>query len=125
MATRKLNSTVIEKGWGNEIVFANTDEYCGKLLNFRAGSKGSMHFHILKDETWYVAAGSLTLTWIDTDTGISHSEILSSGDVVRNKRGQPHQVEAIEDSVIFEVSTPHHDSDSYRVIAGDSQKASN
>lgn len=122
--TRRLSVDIVRKGWGSEVIFANTREYCGKLLRFRAGGKGSMHFHILKDETWYVASGKLILRWIDTDTGTTLSETLSSGDVVRHARGQPHQVEAVEDSVIFEVSTTHHDSDSYRVAAGDSQDSS-
>jgi hypothetical protein len=37
--------------------------------------------------------------------------------------GQPHQMLAIEEgSCIFEVSTQHFDSDSYRVMPGSSQK---
>lgn len=120
MNDKRISSEVVKKGWGNELIFANTNEYCGKLLNFKAGCKGSMHYHLLKDETWYVASGSLIMRWIDTETGAVHSQPLSSGDVVRNKRGQPHQLEAVEDSVVFEVSTTHYDSDSYRVLAGDS-----
>lgn len=120
--TRKEQAEIVQKGWGSETVFANNGEYCGKLLNFKQGSKGSMHFHILKDETWYIAKGKVSLSWIDPKNGKQHWEILSVGDVVRNRRGQPHQVEALEDSVIFEVSTPHFDDDSYRVAPGDSQR---
>ena len=45
----------------------------------------------------------------------------SLGDVVRQRVGQPHQLEAITDGVVFEVSTQHFDEDSYRVIKGDTQ----
>jgi hypothetical protein len=33
--------------------------------------------------------------------------------------GQPHQLEALEDGEIFEVSTQHFDTDSYRIWKGD------
>jgi quercetin dioxygenase-like cupin family protein len=112
---------IVEKGWGSEIIFANNEKYCGKLLNFTAGKKFSMHFHLLKDETWYVAKGRLKLIFIDPANAKKMWQILQVGDVVRNLPGHPHQIEAIEDSTIFEVSTQHFDSDSYRVESGDSQ----
>jgi len=119
--TKKTKSVSVSKGWGSEIIFANNEMYCGKLLNFNKGAKFSMHFHMLKDETWFVAKGSFLLHWIDTSTAERLTEILSEGDVVRNRRGEPHQLEALVDSVIFEVSTQHFDADSYRVFPGDSQ----
>ena len=118
----KTQPTMVNKGWGREIIFANNEMYCGKLLYFRKGSKFSMHFHMLKDETWYINEGKLKLSWIDTRNAEIHTEVLGVGGVWRNKPGEPHQVEAIEDVVIFEVSTQHFDEDSYRVIPGDSQK---
>jgi mannose-6-phosphate isomerase-like protein (cupin superfamily) len=120
--SKKLKTEVVQKGWGNEIIFANNLRYCGKLLNINAGKKFSMHYHLMKDETWFVAKGSLILRWIDTEQGKTHWEKLDQGDVVRNHTGFPHQLEAIEDSTIFEVSTQHFDHDSYRVLPGDSQK---
>lgn len=56
---------------------------------------------------------------IDTEKGITHSEYLKVGDVITNERGEPHQMEALEDSEIFEVSTKHYDNDSYRIYKGD------
>jgi hypothetical protein len=49
--SKKLKCDFVDKGWGNEIIFANNEKYCGKLLNFSAGKKFSMHYHLLKDET--------------------------------------------------------------------------
>jgi len=119
---RTIQPEMAEKGWGHEIIFANNEKYCGKLLNFNAGKKFSMHYHLLKDETWYVAKGKLKLIWIDPNNANISSVVLEVGDVVRNLPGHPHQLEAIEDSTIFEVSTQHFDHDSYRVMPGDSQK---
>jgi quercetin dioxygenase-like cupin family protein len=121
MNSKKLQSEFVSKGWGSEIIFANNEKYCGKLLNFTTGKKFSMHYHILKDETWYVAKGSFNLYWIDPASANMHIEKLVVGDVVRNLPGYPHQLEALEDSTIFEVSSQHFDCDSYRVLPGDSQ----
>jgi mannose-6-phosphate isomerase-like protein (cupin superfamily) len=119
---KKSRPEIVHKGWGHEFIFANNELYCGKVLCFNKGSKFSMHFHMQKDETWYVNTGKIKLNWIDTDTATKHTEILKGGDVWRNRPGEPHQVEALEDTSIFEVSTQHFDEDSYRVEKGDSQK---
>lgn len=111
----------IPKGWGSEIVFENNELYCGKLLVFKKGCKFSMHYHMIKDETWYVNEGEFIYRWIDTETADLNERILKVGDTVRQYPGQPHQLEALTDGVIFEVSTEHFDSDSYRVWKGNSQ----
>lgn len=112
----------VPKGWGEELIIENNELYCGKLLIFKKGCKFSMHYHMNKDETWYVHRGRFLYRWIDTQTAELHEEGIVPGNVVRQKPGQPHQLEAIEGGVIFEVSTHHEDSDSYRVWKGDSQK---
>lgn len=112
----------VPKGWGKEIIFVNNEMYCGKLLCFNKGAKFSMHYHMIKDETWYVNEGEFIYRWIDTDNADLYEQVLKVGDSVRQLPGQPHQLEALTDGVIFEVSTQHFDSDSYRVWKGDSQK---
>lgn len=112
----------IPKGWGSELIIENNELYCGKILRFKEGCKFSMHYHLEKDETWYVNSGSFLYRWIDTDNAEVHEQKLVPGDVVRQRPGQPHQIEAITEGEIFEVSTHHEDSDSYRVWKGDSQK---
>jgi quercetin dioxygenase-like cupin family protein len=112
----------VPKGWGYEVVFENNELYCGKLLCFKGGAKFSMHFHLIKDETRYVNEGEFIYRWIDTEIGEVQEVKLVPGDTVRQRPGQPHQLEVLTDGVIFEVSTTHHDSDSYRVWKGDSQK---
>jgi quercetin dioxygenase-like cupin family protein len=109
----------IAKGWGHELIIHNSEKYCGKLLVFKAGCKFSMHYHLLKQETWYVNKGTFIYRWIDTNQGTELSTRLTVGDVVTQYPGQPHQLEALEDGEIFEVSTQHFDSDSYRIWKGD------
>jgi quercetin dioxygenase-like cupin family protein len=74
-----------------------------------------MHYHLIKDETWYVQEGEFLYRWVDTETGEVHEQHLVEGDSVRQYPGQPHQVKALTDGTLFEVSTEHFDSDSYRV----------
>lgn len=112
----------IPKGWGYEIIFENNELYCGKILVFKKGCKFSMHYHMIKDESWYIEEGEFLYRWIDTDTAEVHEIKLKEGDTVRQHPGQPHQLESITEGKIFEVSTEHFDSDSYRVWKGDSQK---
>ena len=114
-------SCIVPKGWGEELIIENNDKYCGKVLVFKSGCKFSMHYHMNKDETWYVEDGEFIYRWIDTETAEMNETELKVGDVVRQRPGQPHQLEALMDGVIFEVSTHHEDSDSYRVLKGDSQ----
>jgi len=77
---------------------------------------------MIKDETWYVDEGEFIYRWIDTETAQINEVSLKVGDSVRQLPGQPHQLEALTDGVVFEVSTQHFDSDSYRVWKGDGQK---
>jgi len=116
--SKKEKSVIIEKGWGKEIIFANNNEYCGKILCFEEGKKFSMHYHLLKKETWYVSKGKFILIWIDTRTGTTYTEYLNIGDVITNERCEPHQLIALEYSEVFEVSTQHFDTDSYRIVKG-------
>ena len=111
----------VPKGWGEELIIENNEMYCGKLLIFKKGCKFSMHYHLLKDETWYVQEGEFKYWWIDTETAQLNETKLKKGDIVRQRVGQPHQIIALTDGTIFEVSTQHFDEDSYRVFPGDTQ----
>ena len=108
----------VPKGWGEELIIENNEMYCGKILIFKSGCKFSMHYHLEKDETWYVNSGEFIYRWIDTETAEVNEVVLKVGDVVRQLPGQPHQLEALTEGEIFEVSTHHKDSDSYRVWKG-------
>ena len=112
-----------EKAWGHELWIINNEFYCGKLLVFKAHKQFSMHYHLLKDEAWYISKGEFEYKFIDTETSELRSKIVKEGDCIHLMPGQPHQMLALEDgATIFEVSTQHFDSDSYRVLPGSSQE---
>jgi mannose-6-phosphate isomerase-like protein (cupin superfamily) len=122
MIPTKNNIQKIDKGWGYELIIINK-EYCGKILHFNQNAKMSMHFHIKKDETWYVSKGKFIFRWIDTSNAKLNEEYFCQGESIIISQGLPHQLEAIEESEIIEFSTHHFDNDSYRVSVGDSQKS--
>ena len=107
----------VEKKWGYELWIHNDVDYCGKLLVFtKSGNKFSMHYHMIKDETWYVQKGAFQFDWIDTENGERCYTQIQEGDVIEIKKGLPHQLTALtEEATIFEVSTQHFDEDSYRI----------
>jgi mannose-6-phosphate isomerase-like protein (cupin superfamily) len=107
----------VEKKWGYELWIHNDTDYCGKLLVFtKSGNKFSMHYHMIKDETWYVQKGAFQFDWIDTENGERCYTQIQKGDVIEIKKGLPHQLTALtEDATVFEVSTQHFDEDSYRI----------
>jgi mannose-6-phosphate isomerase len=110
------------KGWGKEIILINCPDYCSKILCFTKGGQGSMHFHDQKHETWYVLMGRVKLSGIDMGTAEPWMVVLKGGDMVDIPRLCAHQVLALEDTQILEVSTPHLDSDTFRVAKGDGQR---
>lgn len=115
-----IKPKIVQKGWGEEIWIHNDEEYCGKILRFfQAGNKFSLHYHVLKKESWYVSKGGFKYIQLDTETGIEHETIINVGTCITIERGMPHQLIALEDmSEIFEVSTQHFDPDSYRIRVG-------
>ena len=51
----------VDKPWGWELVWAETEDYVGKLLFVRAGESLSLQYHELKDESWLVQEGRARL----------------------------------------------------------------
>ena len=111
-----------KKGWGEEVWIINNDKYCGKLLKFNKGASFSDHYHINKDEAWYVLEGTLELRYYNLANADRIVKRLGVGSVVHVPPNTPHQLVALEASTVIEVSTPHEESDSYRIGKGDSQK---
>jgi mannose-6-phosphate isomerase-like protein (cupin superfamily) len=113
-----------DKGWGFELVFANNDKYCGKLLIFeRAGAKTSLVFHKEKAKSWFINAGRFKVTFIDVVTGEIKQSELSEGQTADFGPLGPHQIEALVDnSMIFEVGTADYVEDRFRLAPGDTQK---
>ena len=98
----------VEKPWGYELWWAQTDRYVGKLIHVNKGHALSLQYHNRKDETIFVHAGRILFELQEGDT-LTKREMLP-GDSVHVTPPTVHRMTAIEDSDIFEVSTPElHD----------------
>ena len=98
----------VEKPWGHELWFALTDRYAGKLLHVRAGQRLSVQYHEAKDESSYLLSGRLLLHRGPSADSLVATE-LTVGAAWRNEPRQVHTIEALEDTVVVEVSTPELD----------------
>ena len=97
----------VEKPWGHEIWWAKTERYVGKILHVTAGHALSLQYHNVKDETIYLYSGKL-LYEIEVN-GVLTKRELKPGDTVHVSPKTVHRMTAIEDSDVFEVSTPELD----------------
>jgi mannose-6-phosphate isomerase len=99
--------TKVDKPWGYELIWALTDDYCGKLLFVKAGESLSLQFHRQKDESWYIQSGRARLDMAAAGEKVPQSEVVGPGAAFRIRPGTVHRVTAVEDTTIVEVSTPH------------------
>ena len=99
----------VEKPWGWELLWANSEHYVGKLLFVRAGHALSKQFHNVKDESWYFHEGRAEVELNAAGEAVEKSEVVGPGAAFRLKPGTVHKLTAIEDTLVIEVSTPHLD----------------
>jgi quercetin dioxygenase-like cupin family protein len=97
----------VEKPWGYELHWAVTDRYVGKLIHVNKGHALSLQYHKMKDETIYVHSGRI-LYELDEHGTLTPRE-LGPGARVHVPPNTIHRMTAIEDSDVFEVSTPELD----------------
>lgn len=95
----------VEKPWGHEEIWAETDKYVGKILHIKSGHRLSRQFHNRKDETIRVMSGVLIL-----EIGQSEHvrrDIMMEGTSCRISPGTVHRFCAERGDVqLIEVSTP-------------------
>jgi len=111
------------KGWGYEDWIVNNDKYCGKILHFEKGKKFSIHYHKIKDETFYLIKGKIEVILSDSAEKYAKGEIekitMNVGDTLHIWTGRVHRIIALEESDVIEFSTQHFEEDSIRIEKGD------
>lgn len=98
---------IVQKPWGHETIWANTELYVGKVLHIKAGHALSLQYHNMKDETIHVLRGEMIYR-VDEGQGL-REVTLTTGQSFRNTPGMVHQMEAVTDCDLLEASTPHLD----------------
>jgi mannose-6-phosphate isomerase-like protein (cupin superfamily) len=106
----------VPKKWGYEDWIVNNDKYCGKVLFFKQGLFCSFHFHKLKEETFFIQSGLLKVQYTYCDNiHVAKEIVLQPGEHFHVPIGLRHRMTGLLDTVMFEFSTHHEDSDSYRI----------
>jgi len=99
---------IVEKPWGREVWFAQTEYYVGKLIYINKGHRLSRQYHKVKHETIYIDRGELLLEIGEGDK--VETLILKEGDVRVIAPGVVHRMYAKDSDVrLIEVSTPQVD----------------
>lgn len=103
-----MDTKRVDKPWGHELIWAETDRYVGKILHIENGFCLSLQYHNVKDETVMVQSGILTL---ELGRGDSKSILtLNPGESKRIPAGMIHRMSALNGAVdVIEVSTPELD----------------
>jgi mannose-6-phosphate isomerase-like protein (cupin superfamily) len=81
--------------------------YAGKLLRIRKGESLSLQYHERKDEAFYVHEGAIRPTTGDATK--LEERTLGPGESCHLPPDTHHRVEALEETTLFEVSTPELD----------------
>ena len=98
----EIKAAKVEKPWGYELHWAQTDKYAGKLLFIKAGHRLSKQYHEVKEETVFVLRGVL-YNYDESDEVTK----FYTGDTFHVQPRQVHRFGAGEMNVeLIEVSTP-------------------
>ena len=103
--------------WGKEVIWADTDDYCGKILIFEnANKKMKLHFHKTRSKSWFVNAGCFQVQWIDTKDGKVYAQELPEGSTFTVPALMPVMLESlVANSAMAEVSNNNKKDDVYRL----------
>jgi mannose-6-phosphate isomerase len=96
----------VDKPWGYELIWADTDLYAGKILHVNAGHALSLQYHVQKDETIHLLRGAMKF-WVGPSVEALSETPLQEGQSYHITPGTVHRMEAITDIDILEASTPH------------------
>ena len=105
----RVGVTHVPKPWGHETIWARSDWYVGKILHINAGHELSVQYHNRKDETVYLLSGEIVYRVQREGDDILDDMKLKVGESFRITPGTIHQVIAVTDCDVLEVSTPEID----------------
>jgi mannose-6-phosphate isomerase-like protein (cupin superfamily) len=96
------------KSWGTELLVAELPFATGKVLSMRAGESGPLQYHERKHEAFYLFSGLAQITMHD-EAGQLVTVDMVAGESYLIPPQAVHQVKAVEDCVMFEISNPVFD----------------
>lgn len=94
---------IVDKPWGNEVIWAKTDKYVAKFLNITEGESLSLQFHKVKDESIFILAGRIEMYYD------GRTFEMTPGMTFHIEPMKHHRMKGLENTVVVEVSTPELD----------------
>jgi quercetin dioxygenase-like cupin family protein len=94
------------RNFGKEILIAHIPGICtGKMLLMKAGTRGGLQYHRVKNESQYLHYGKMLIEYDTGDGKLTKKEIVA-GQAWHIPPGAVHRETAITDCIIFEASNP-------------------
>jgi len=98
-ASGRVKITHVPKPWGHETIWAQSERYVGKII----------HINNRKDETVYLLSGDIVYRVQRDGDDVLDDVQLKVGESFRITPGTIHQMIALTDCDVLEVSTPEVD----------------
>jgi mannose-6-phosphate isomerase len=106
----RVNVVRVPKPWGHETIWAHAERYVGKILHINAGHELSVQYHNKKDETVHLLSGEIVYRVQKNANDDALDDVqLRVGESFRITPGTVHQMMAVTDCDVLEVSTPEVD----------------
>ena len=97
---------VVEKPWGYEKYLSLNEFYCLKLIKINKGHVTSLQYHKFKRETTFIHEGKALVTLKRKGQEEYSTYEVGPGATLDLPVGDIHRIEALEDVIMFEASTP-------------------
>jgi dTDP-4-dehydrorhamnose 3,5-epimerase-like enzyme len=107
-----------ERGEFVQIIYQEAMHHLAAFEIRKGFSRGS-HYHVKKEEIFYVFQGKVKASFIDMDTLQKEEKILEKGDKIKVKPRCGHLFYGLEDTLVIEYSPQSYDErDTYKIELG-------
>ncbi len=76
----KMTERRVDKPWGCEVIWAETEKFAGKLIYIKKGHKLSLQYHDKKRESFIVDRGRLKFHWKEVGDSVLRTMVMIVGD---------------------------------------------
>ena len=113
-----MRENVVKTNYGYELIWADTNTYCGKIHVFdKMGAKTDMMFHKDINKSWFVNTGTFTVRWIDTESGKLLEQTINEGKTFHIPALTPANLEShVKDGSVTECADGNTSLDFYKII---------
>jgi|SRR5918911_1573238 mannose-6-phosphate isomerase-like protein (cupin superfamily) len=112
-----MNTVTDKRPWGHFERFTLNEVSTVKLIHVNAGKRLSLQYHTKRSEFWKVISGKVKVTLDESST------VLSQGETITIPTRSAHRIEAINDSIILEISIGEFDEEDIIRLQDDYNRA--